>query len=87
MREAKIAGHIININSILGHNVVNFTPPCLNLYPATKFAITALSESLIQEIRHFKEKIKVTVSLDTFKTSNFKFYQKFKSCKMHKISI
>jgi NADP+-dependent farnesol dehydrogenase len=50
-------GHIIHINSILGH-----TPPgdFLAIYGATKHAVTALTEGLRREIIKLQSKIRVT---------------------------
>lgn len=42
-------GHVVHINSILGHYMPDV--PCLNVYPATKFAVTALTETLRRELR------------------------------------
>lgn len=65
MRENNIDGHVIHINSISGHSV---TPlPNYNVYPASKFAVTALTETLRQELTRMESKIKVTVSY-MFKT-------------------
>lgn len=61
MRENNIDGHIIHINSESGHNVPNFAP-ILNVYPASKFAVTALTETLRQELNSINSKIKITVS-------------------------
>ena len=60
MKENKINGHIIHVNSILGHQVLAI--PNSNDYPASKFAVTALTETLRQELNHQGLKIKVTVS-------------------------
>ena len=60
MKENKINGHIVHVNSVLGHQVLNF--PGLNVYPASKFAVTALTETLRQELNHQGLKIKITVS-------------------------
>lgn len=60
MRANNIDGHIIHINSVTGHKVVNF--PGINIYPASKFAVTALTESLRHELNSLNSKIKVTVS-------------------------
>lgn len=54
-------GHIVHINSVLGHYVHNV--PNLNLYSGTKFAVTALTESLRIELNNMKSKIKVTVRI------------------------
>nr|QYV43145.1 FOLD3 [Colaphellus bowringi] len=58
MRDSCIDGHIVHINSILGHKV--FFLPTANVYPATKHAVTALTESLRFELNSLKSKIKVT---------------------------
>lgn len=42
-------GMIININSVVGHKVP-FIAMNLNIYPPTKFALTAFSEVLRQEL-------------------------------------
>ncbi|RXN10861.1 dehydrogenase reductase SDR family member 11-like protein [Labeo rohita] len=51
-------GHIININSMSGHRVV----PSANVhfYSATKYAVTALTEGLRQELRETKSHIRAT---------------------------
>lgn len=55
-------GHIININSIWGHAVPKAIeiPPVHNVYHATKFAITGLSETLRQEMDYLNRRTKVT---------------------------
>ncbi|CAH1371969.1 unnamed protein product [Tenebrio molitor] len=58
MQANKIDGHIININSIVGHRIL--TLPGRNVYPASKFAVTALTETLRHELRHLGLKIKST---------------------------
>ncbi|KAG5895114.1 hypothetical protein JTB14_008551 [Gonioctena quinquepunctata] len=58
MREKNIAGHIIHINSVCGHKVPPL--PNMNVYSGTKFAVTALTETLRQELVRFKSGIKVT---------------------------
>ncbi|XP_004558278.3 dehydrogenase/reductase SDR family member 11 isoform X1 [Maylandia zebra] len=51
-------GHIININSMSGHRVLpNATT---HFYTATKFAVTALTEGLRQELRAEKTHIRAT---------------------------
>ncbi|XP_058807538.1 farnesol dehydrogenase-like [Phymastichus coffea] len=61
MKENSDEGHIININSIAGHKVIH--PSCLmnthtNVYSPSKFALTALSEVLTNEL--LGSKIRVT---------------------------
>ncbi|KAF5293564.1 hypothetical protein FQA39_LY03049 [Lamprigera yunnana] len=58
MQENSVDGHIINMNSYSGHKVVCY--PNLNLYPASKFAVTALTETLRQELNSVGSKIRVT---------------------------
>lgn len=62
MKANNINGHIIHINSMSGHRVpIGFR---MNVYPASKYAVTALTESLRQELNSFKSKIKVSVSIN-----------------------
>ncbi|KAJ8916023.1 hypothetical protein NQ315_010891, partial [Exocentrus adspersus] len=58
MRANKIDGHVIHINSTVGHTVLNF--PEFNLYPASKHAVTALTETLRLEFMRLKLKIKIS---------------------------
>lgn len=63
MKERGVAGHILIVNSILGHSI--FYPmkgllPELNIYPATKYAVTAMAEILRQELNALGTKIKIT---------------------------
>ncbi|KAJ3651874.1 hypothetical protein Zmor_017880 [Zophobas morio] len=60
MRENNISGHVIHMNAIAGHYVPSMPEPNFNVYPASKFAVTALTESLRQELRYHKTGIKVT---------------------------
>ncbi|XP_074104593.1 farnesol dehydrogenase-like isoform X2 [Cotesia typhae] len=64
MRKHKNKGHIININSIAGHQVVIGSMP-INLYPASKFALRAMTETLKGEIRAKNDKIRITVETQT----------------------
>ncbi|XP_018572839.1 farnesol dehydrogenase-like [Anoplophora glabripennis] len=58
MRANKVDGHIIHINSIAGHQVPNF--PGIGVYPASKYAVRALAETLRLELLNMKSKIKIT---------------------------
>uniref|UniRef100_A0A668VFZ3 Dehydrogenase/reductase SDR family member 11 n=1 Tax=Oreochromis aureus TaxID=47969 RepID=A0A668VFZ3_OREAU len=51
-------GHIININSVCGHHVMPHAD--LHFYTATKFAVTALTEGLRQELRAENTHIRAT---------------------------
>lgn len=58
MKENNIDGHIVHINAIAGHHVPDL--PTMNVYPASKFAVTALTESLRQELRHLESNVKIS---------------------------
>uniref|UniRef100_U5EVY4 Putative dehydrogenase n=1 Tax=Corethrella appendiculata TaxID=1370023 RepID=U5EVY4_9DIPT len=61
LRDAK--GHIVNINSIFGHKVhqtVPGTKPLNGMYPASKFAVTAITECIRQELVYLETPVKVT---------------------------
>uniref|UniRef100_A0A3B4F9W9 Dehydrogenase/reductase SDR family member 11-like n=2 Tax=Pundamilia nyererei TaxID=303518 RepID=A0A3B4F9W9_9CICH len=51
-------GHIININSVCGHHVIPHAD--VHFYTATKFAVTALTEGLRQELRAENTHIRAT---------------------------
>ncbi|XP_058123687.1 farnesol dehydrogenase-like [Anopheles ziemanni] len=53
-----VGGHIVHINSYAGHVVPNF--PKFSIYPASKHAVTAITETMRQELRAAGTKIKVT---------------------------
>lgn len=66
MKERDVRGHIVNINSIFGHKVhqcVPGTKPLNGMYPASKFAVTAITECIRQELIFLETPIKVTVNL------------------------
>ena len=60
-------GHVILINSIAGHKIITPTPdsPSINIYPSSKYAVTAMNEIYQQEFRNLGTKVKVTVSYIT----------------------
>lgn len=57
-------GYIININSVVGHEIPGFDGEFkLSIYPGTKHAITAYTHILRQELNQMKNlKIRATVS-------------------------
>lgn len=55
-------GHVFLINSICGHRVPVFPNTAVNVYPPSKFAITALTEVYRQEFLDQEIKVKITVS-------------------------
>lgn len=61
MKKRSVDGHIVHINSIAGHSVLDY--PGMNIYTASKFAVTAITETMRHELRTAGTKIKVTVSL------------------------
>ncbi|XP_055533224.1 farnesol dehydrogenase-like [Wyeomyia smithii] len=58
MKKRAVNGHIIHINSIEGHKVPFY--PGANLYPASKHAVTALTETMRIQLQQGGTKIKVT---------------------------
>lgn len=65
MKTRENPGHIIIINSIVGQrvgNITEFPMGSSNIYPPTKYAITALTEVVRQELLMEETKIKITVS-------------------------
>lgn len=64
MKERQFDGHVVLINSICGHSILNFdsAETSTNIYAPSKYAITAITETLRQEFRGMGTKIKITVS-------------------------
>ncbi|CAH1108932.1 unnamed protein product [Psylliodes chrysocephalus] len=59
MDESRIDGHIININSIAGQRILGQIPN-LHMYQASKYALTAMSETLRINLAQLGSKIKIT---------------------------
>ncbi|KAF5288865.1 hypothetical protein FQA39_LY03744 [Lamprigera yunnana] len=57
MKEHKVDGHIIHINSTGGHFLSEIP---FHIYTATKYAVTALTETLRLELKEANSKIKIT---------------------------
>lgn len=58
MKKNNIDGHIVHINSVFGHKVIPLSN--VNVYPASKYALTALTETLRQELNSIGSKIKIS---------------------------
>ncbi|XP_033212944.1 farnesol dehydrogenase-like [Belonocnema kinseyi] len=50
MKESGEEGHIININSIVGHRIIRNSSMSSNIYSATKHAVTAITSTLEVEL-------------------------------------
>lgn len=61
MKTKDTKGHIIHINSTAGHEVLNM--PNSNVYGPSKYAVTALTMTMVYDLEREKLPIKVTVCL------------------------
>jgi NADP+-dependent farnesol dehydrogenase len=63
MKKRGNRGHIVLINSISGHKVltINGSSQSANVYSPTKYAVTAMTEVIRQELVKNQSKIKITV--------------------------
>lgn len=91
MQKHNIDGHIIIINSILGHCVPHICIEGLSLgmYPASKFGVSAMTEVLRQEFQLFKSKTKITVRI-IFTLENYnkqQQQQKLNICIVYRVSV
>jgi len=55
-------GHILIVNSVAGHRVINNPGITMGMYSPSKYAVTALTEVLRQEFHNNKTQTKITVS-------------------------
>lgn len=64
MKERKFDGHVVIVNSNLGHKIPSGgnAPPFMNMYGPSKFAVTAMTELYRQEFKGLGTKVKITVS-------------------------
>lgn len=62
MKAHKVAGHIVIVNSIAGHNVQVLPCSSLNIYHGTKHCVTAMTETYRQEFSNDGTNVKITVS-------------------------
>ncbi|CAD7079061.1 unnamed protein product [Hermetia illucens] len=60
MKKRNFDGHIVIINSVAGHYVPIVPFGSVNIYPASKFAVTAMVETYRQEFANAGTKVKVT---------------------------
>jgi NADP+-dependent farnesol dehydrogenase len=63
MKTTNGQGHIVIMNSILGHRIPDVPSPLrpfFGVYPATKFALTGICQTLRQELSFYQLPIKVT---------------------------
>ncbi|XP_055843419.1 farnesol dehydrogenase-like [Episyrphus balteatus] len=61
MKQRNFAGHIVHINSIAGHKPIDMGKDIsFNIYAASKYSVTAINETIRNELRHLGTKIKTT---------------------------
>jgi NADP+-dependent farnesol dehydrogenase len=78
-------GHIIHINSVVGHSIPVFPEPdSVNIYPPTKYAVTALTEVYRQDLVKENSKIRVTsISPGLVETEMTQEYKEYKMPMLH----
>ncbi|KAL5292291.1 DHRS11.2 family protein [Megaselia abdita] len=60
MKDNNVDGHVVLLNSLYGHRIPEFPFGSANIYPAAKFAITAMAETYRQEFSKAGTNIKIT---------------------------
>ncbi|CAD7079051.1 unnamed protein product [Hermetia illucens] len=60
MKKRNVDGHIVIINSVLGHKIPMMPNGSINMYAPSKFAVTAMVETYRQEFANAGTKVKVT---------------------------
>ncbi|KAF5299622.1 hypothetical protein FQA39_LY11537 [Lamprigera yunnana] len=62
MKANEIAGHVVHVSCLAGHVVpeMPLQEPILNVYPATKHAVRAITETLRKELLRINSKIKIS---------------------------
>ncbi|XP_044732724.1 farnesol dehydrogenase-like [Chrysoperla carnea] len=96
MEKRNVAGYVIHINSIAGHQIHPQVAPVLNVYVASKHAVTALTETLRLELLTKNSDIRVSsVSpgavrsdiLEASQLQNSSFVNEINNCVLQPIDI
>lgn len=59
----KLCNHFSYFFSVLGHRIPELPIPLFNVYPASKYALTAITQTIRQELAYQKASIKLTVRI------------------------
>lgn len=59
--EKKCSIFLFFIFSVLGHRIPDLPVPLFNVYPASKYALTAITQTVRQELAFQQANIKLTV--------------------------